>query len=730
MKPFKRLFFGAGWITVIVLGMFVFSRHFTAPVHAAGTWYVSKNGTNADGRTWNTAWNELSQINWSAVQPGDTILIDGGSTRCLPPNPNIAIGQNHVKDRPDLYDPNHPCGMRYTSTLEIGKSGTASLPITIRVSEDTGRNGTAVIFGGRVSFLPECGSGASPSLNDNVRTSGINFNGFSNIVIDGRKWSGIIIYGHASNGIALGGSGHLIRNVEIFDNGLILSNGDPDQKGVALDGSNIRFERMLIHDNGQDAMQGGNVSNLTVFESWLYNSREHSTDLNHTFNSCRHTDGIQLYGGDASYSSGITVERSVFGPGFMQNLLLGEALGSDDSQGTTDNVTLRNSVFIKATTTSISTHDPDLKPKNWTLQNITSYRNYVPGLTACSADDGHTVLKEEWNNLYVTDGATGFNVTNSIFYGGCQMYGKAASFTTATNNCQAGMKTGYLPATSGSQGIVENPMFTRISSEARLAPHLNDDYSLQSGSPCAGKGSSVTSAAQLLALGETPIPTLTGSAVSPTVTLIPSPSTAYTPTPTPLISLTMQAEEGTITAPFTIKGTYISQSIETVDPAAAGRAVYPFKVPKAGRYIVVMKLNAPSTSSNSLFVNIDGEPVSPTAIWDIPVTSGFEDRVVSWRGNGTVDANQFVPMVFELAAGNHTLVLLGREKDVQIDSIQVNLAPLCAKRGDLDCDGLVNVSDLGLAITNYGSPNASYDINQDGIVNSDEAVIILKNWGI
>lgn len=40
--------------------------------------FVSKNGSNADGDTWASAWNELSQINWSQIQPGDNIYLDGG----------------------------------------------------------------------------------------------------------------------------------------------------------------------------------------------------------------------------------------------------------------------------------------------------------------------------------------------------------------------------------------------------------------------------------------------------------------------------------------------------------------------------------------------------------------------------------------------------------------------------------------------------------------------------
>src|SRR5262249_29148909 len=99
----------------------------TALATTGTTYYVSKNGNNADGGSWATAWNELDQINWGIVQPGDTILVDGGSSQ-----------------------------MVYTTSLTIGKSGTSGAPITIKMASETGRNGKVVIFGGRSTQLPYC----------------------------------------------------------------------------------------------------------------------------------------------------------------------------------------------------------------------------------------------------------------------------------------------------------------------------------------------------------------------------------------------------------------------------------------------------------------------------------------------------------------------------------------------------------------------------------------------
>src|SRR5689334_13107458 len=42
-------------------------------------WYVSPSGSNADGKTWATAWKELDQIDWSVVKPADRIEIDAGT---------------------------------------------------------------------------------------------------------------------------------------------------------------------------------------------------------------------------------------------------------------------------------------------------------------------------------------------------------------------------------------------------------------------------------------------------------------------------------------------------------------------------------------------------------------------------------------------------------------------------------------------------------------------------
>jgi hypothetical protein len=142
----------------------------------ATDWYVSRDGSNANGNSWTTAWNELDKINWTQVQPGDTIWIDGGANE-----------------------------MTYRSTLQPKKSGTAGNPITIKRSEESGRNGTVRIFGGRLSPLPMCKqllTTYQERYEDTVRSNGIVFDRDSQnnpirwVVIDGGRWNGIEISGH------------------------------------------------------------------------------------------------------------------------------------------------------------------------------------------------------------------------------------------------------------------------------------------------------------------------------------------------------------------------------------------------------------------------------------------------------------------------------------------------------------------------------------------------------
>src|SRR5262249_10377286 len=61
------------------------------------------------------------------------------------------------------------------------------------------------------------------------------------------------------------------------------------------------------------------------------------------------------------------------------------------------------------------------------------------------------------------------------------------------------------------------------------------------------------------------------------------------------------------------------------------------------------------------------QPTNPLMIWDITPTTGFQTRTVSWRGNGTDGADQFVPEVFMLSAGNHQLLVRGREANTRVD---------------------------------------------------------------
>jgi hypothetical protein len=178
--------------------------------------------------------------------------------------------------------------------------------------------------------------------------------------------------------------------------------------------------------------------------------------------------------------------------------------------------------------------------------------------------------------------------------------------------------------------------------------------------------------------------------------------------------ISFPATAGAITPPFSVSGDSSVQQPATdfsVD-ANSGSAAYTFTVTSPGDYTLNAVVNAPSQSQNSFFVNVDGQPVAPQMIWDIPLTSGFQMRTVAWRGSGNAAgdpaADQFMPKIFTLTAGSHQLIVRGREGGTQVQSF--TFVPM-GGGGDAGADsGSDSGSDAG---SDTGSDTGS-DSGSDG----------------
>ena len=94
-------------------------------------------------------------------------------------------------------------------------------------------------------------------------------------------------------------------------------------------------------------------------------------------------------------------------------------------------------------------------------------------------------------------------------------------------------------------------------------------------------------------------------------------------------------------------------------------ATYRFQVSEAGSYHIYLRINAPSTANNSVWLKVDGGEWKE--FWkelggaDL-LTNGFE-----WKKAN----NDGVNVVFNLSAGEHTIALANREKGTFIDKIYV-----------------------------------------------------------
>jgi len=141
----------------------------------------------------------------------------------------------------------------------------------------------------------------------------------------------------------------------------------------------------------------------------------------------------------------------------------------------------------------------------------------------------------------------------------------------------------------------------------------------------------------------------------------------------PDTGLSFEAESGQITLPFSVSNGAVSQPANsgTTAPSDGGKASYDFSLTESGAYRVKMVVDAPHAGSDSLYVNIDAEPISGDSMtWDVtPLTSGFEERTVGWRGSGTFSVPEFPVKTFTLSIGSHELIIRGREGGTSIDSI-------------------------------------------------------------
>jgi hypothetical protein len=442
--------------------------------HAAShIWYVSRSGDGTTGANWTHAWNELSHIAWSKVKPGDTVLIDGGATKCR-------SEYHFAGTRPGV-----DCGMVYQTSLSIGTSGTADAKVHLRLATGAGHNGTAVLFGGRATPLPYCHQTNYTYTAGN--STEITIGNRAYVTIDGTHRSGIMVYG-ARQGVhfTADGANHItLRNMEIFDNGTASKSSQggkswrTDQEGVAIRGSYLVLDRDLVHDNGQDEFQSddsvarGSIHNLRWSNDWIYAARENPRHTGEPFNDlqavgsndCTHADGIQLDGGGAQ--SSLTLRYDVFGP------LLNQGFYPSESS----NHTKFDNVVISATTFDDLVSHPilsDLPVHGWTLRHDTFFQ--TEGGFEIPGDNGtmtmsNTVKQGGYVDMSHWPAAA---VSSSMWYLGDSVPGATrtdpqfASIPTAKRPSYSALRNVDLTPTCTTCGRIGSPLTSIDALKARI----------------------------------------------------------------------------------------------------------------------------------------------------------------------------------------------------------------------------------------------------------------------
>lgn len=220
------------------------------------TFYVSRTGDNSDGLSWQTAFNEMDQIQWERIDVvrGDRVVIDGGSSH-----------------------------MVYRTQLNIqSRVNFQPSPLRVSLSNEVGRNGRAIIYGAR------------------RKQSGVVING-PHILLDGTKKRGIMVCGWGGDGIEMPegtGQDSIVRYLDVCYN---------RGAGIHVRSRQYSFvRRNIVHDNRVNILVDPNSTIAGFIDScWVYNS-------SYKYN----TDGIVM--GNGKTIPLTHVQNCVIGPGLRR----------------------------------------------------------------------------------------------------------------------------------------------------------------------------------------------------------------------------------------------------------------------------------------------------------------------------------------------------------------------------------------------------------------------------
>lgn len=384
-------------------------------------YYVSPSGNGTNGQSWATAWRGTSLIDWSVIRPGSKIILDGGTSSC---------GVSPYDFKPASPDPGVTCGQRY-APFSVGQND-----ITIERSTAAGHDGTVVIGGGRNTPLPYCGQRSYQAADG--ATEGIDLNGHSGVVIDGMTRGGIVVRGAQSGVWMHGGGNDTLRDMEIFDNGYAISHPwgySSDGQGVIMGGENNVYDRLLVHDNGQDEFHSGSESHSGIVgydasgsvlsDSWLGAVRANPRYPGEPFNDlqlsghdpgCTHADGVQIFEPGITMS-GLTFSYDVFGPGINVGLFPSDP----GTHATVNNVTVNDSLFLNAASIDIMTINP---VHGWKLSHDTLIAARGAILILSNGSNTMSDVIKCGGSVYAPGGS--WITSGNVWYGGDPLPGASA----------------------------------------------------------------------------------------------------------------------------------------------------------------------------------------------------------------------------------------------------------------------------------------------------------------